>query len=34
MHRSPIAEDYVWECGFTQSYDPEVAAEWEEAFRS
>ncbi len=24
-------EDFVWECGFTQPYDAEVAADWDEA---
>ena len=24
-------EDFLWECGFTQSYDAEVAADWEAA---
>lgn len=24
-------EDFVWECGFTQPYDAEVAAKWERA---
>jgi hypothetical protein len=24
-------DDYIWECGFTQPYDAEVAAEWERA---
>jgi hypothetical protein len=24
-------EDFVWECGFTQPYDAEVAADWEQA---
>jgi hypothetical protein len=24
-------EDFVWECGFTQPYDADVAADWDEA---
>ena len=27
-------DDFVWDCGFTQTYDAEVAAEWEGAFKS
>jgi hypothetical protein len=23
-------DDFVWECGFTQPYDAEVAADWDE----
>lgn len=25
-------DDYLWECGFTQGYDADVAAQWEAAF--
>lgn len=25
-------EDIVWECGFTQPYDAQVASDWEQAF--
>ena len=27
-------DQFVWACGFTQPYDPDVAADWAEAFRS
>ncbi|MGH7856192.1 MAG: hypothetical protein ACREQY_02605 [Candidatus Binatia bacterium] len=26
-------ETFLWECGFTQRYDADVAAQWEEALR-
>jgi hypothetical protein len=25
-------DDFIWECGFTQPYDAEVAADWKAAF--